>query len=321
MPAGGFRTFVAGEVLDEDDINDFLMQGMLVFADSTERGSAITAPVHGQISFLTDSDTIEFYDGSDWVVLDTAPSTPTISGGNGTATSGGYTYHWFTSSGDLVVTDDGLVDVLLVAAGGGAGGGSRSGGGGGGGGVLLYEGLYLPAGTATVVVGAGGAGAAGGGGFPAGLPGNQASLGDFIAPGGGGGAGNEMIGHSGGCGGGSGAGDNAIDRGEVLPGFGFRGGGGNNNQGNSGGGGGFGGAGATGGGGGVGTDTYSVWASATSTGDSGYYAGGGAGTTGSGGDGGGGNSGGQNGAANTGGGGGAQAGNGGSGLVIVRYEV
>ncbi len=53
MPAGGFKTFVAGEVLDQADINDYLMQGVLVFAGTAARGSAIgTAPVEGQFAFL-----------------------------------------------------------------------------------------------------------------------------------------------------------------------------------------------------------------------------------------------------------------------------
>jgi hypothetical protein len=115
MPAGGFRTFVAGEVLDEDDINDYLMQGVLVFGGSAVRGTAIPSPVEGQVSFLTDSDTIEFYDGSDWIVLETTPSSPTATGGVET-TSGGFKYHTFTSSGTLTVTDPGVVDVLIISS-------------------------------------------------------------------------------------------------------------------------------------------------------------------------------------------------------------
>jgi hypothetical protein len=40
------------------------MQGMLVFAGTAARGSAITSPVEGQFTYLADSDTVEFYDGS-----------------------------------------------------------------------------------------------------------------------------------------------------------------------------------------------------------------------------------------------------------------
>jgi hypothetical protein len=43
MAAGGFREFVAGEILTEDLINDYLLQGVLVFAGTAARGSAITS--------------------------------------------------------------------------------------------------------------------------------------------------------------------------------------------------------------------------------------------------------------------------------------
>jgi hypothetical protein len=52
MAAGGFREFVAGEILTEDLINDYLLQGVLVFAGTAARGSAITSPVEGQFAFL-----------------------------------------------------------------------------------------------------------------------------------------------------------------------------------------------------------------------------------------------------------------------------
>jgi hypothetical protein len=123
MAAGGFREFVAGETLDEDKINDFLMQGMLVFADATARDAAITSPVEGQFAFLKSDDSVSFYDGSDWVALAESPFT---------------------------------VD-FLVAAGGGGGGFSLAGGGGAGNAVT---GSFTMAGSATlaVIVGAGGAG-------------------------------------------------------------------------------------------------------------------------------------------------------------------
>ena len=69
MAAGGFRTFVAGETLDEDKINDFLMQGVLVFDDAAARDAAITSPVHGQVAFLKDTDETLFYDGTSWEPL------------------------------------------------------------------------------------------------------------------------------------------------------------------------------------------------------------------------------------------------------------
>jgi hypothetical protein len=101
MAAGGFREFVAGETLDEEKINDFLMQGVLVFAGTAARGSAITSPVEGQFAFLKDDDTLTFYDGSDWVEFESgAPE----------------------------------FDFVVIAGGGGGGGPATDGSGGGGGG-------------------------------------------------------------------------------------------------------------------------------------------------------------------------------------------
>jgi hypothetical protein len=67
--------------------------------------------------------------------------------------SGGFTYHVFTSSGSLVVT--GVISMNYLVVGGGGGGGDRHGGGGGGGGVL--SGTWSTSTTTyTVTVGAGG---------------------------------------------------------------------------------------------------------------------------------------------------------------------
>tara|TARA_B100000925_G_scaffold147852_1_gene110909 strand:- start:19077 stop:21356 length:2280 start_codon:yes stop_codon:yes gene_type:complete len=171
--------------------------------------------------------------------------------------------------------------------------------------------------------------------------------------GGGGGAGNNSAATEVGGNGANGGGGYAINggtSGKSIPGQGYgidgvevSGFNGFGHWGGYGGGGGGGaGANATDQHGGDGVNTYSAWATATSTGDSGYYGGGGAGSkydganaTHNGGQGGGGDgtfsSGqtwvGQDGAANTGGGGGAgggragdgAAGAGGSGIVIIRY--
>ena len=64
MPAGGFKTFNAGDVLTAADTNDYLMQGIAVFADATARDAAITSPVEGQACYRSDDDKLEIYDGS-----------------------------------------------------------------------------------------------------------------------------------------------------------------------------------------------------------------------------------------------------------------
>lgn len=259
----------------------------------------------------------------------------------------------FTDRGFSITSTVPSFSVQYLVIGGGGGGGAAStgsdvGGAGGGAGGLRYTAATLNAGTTIQVsVGAGGAGAVTNGDRAPQAP--DSSFGAFASSGGGGGGsrGNYQNGISGGSGGG-GVFGSAAGSGNI--------GGYNPSEGQNGaspaqaggGGGGFASAGSAGPGGenpgtgGAGTNTYSAWATATSTGDSGYYAGGGggggcnAGNGAAGGIGGGGDgtnrsqASGQPGAANTGGGGGAggaraastsqgNGGNGGSGIVIMRY--
>ena len=70
MAAGlGFKTFDTGDVLSAADTNGYLMQGVLVFADSTARAAAITSPQEGQFSFLKDTNSTEYYTGSAWAAV------------------------------------------------------------------------------------------------------------------------------------------------------------------------------------------------------------------------------------------------------------
>lgn len=273
------------------------------------------------------------------------PVIPKATGGTVYYT-GGYFYHKFTTSGTFTPTQSLTADVLMVAGGGG-GGGLYRGGGGGAGGVVYSASQSLTATGYTVTVGAGGSqetngsnttftgltNAVGGGRGDGGVYGTGAASGG--SGGGGRGAATNRYGGSGTAGQGNAGGNN-------IPGeLGGAGGGGAGAAGQNS----PSGAGSTPGGyGGDGTNTYSSWATATSSGASGYYAGGGGGgtgngnpTTGNGGAGGAGGGGqgagvsgqGYEGSANTGGGGGgggntysSNSGNGfagGSGIVIVRY--
>lgn len=248
-----------------------------------------------------------------------------------------YYYHTFTSSGTFTPKQALSCDILAVA--GGGGGGTYRGGGGGAGGVIYWASQSLTATGHTVTVGAGG------GNSTNGSNSQFASLTVAV----GGGAGSNSTGSNGGSGGGGGY-DNGTAGTSTQTGTGATAFYGNNagilTSGATSGGAGGGGAGAvggnagnlTGGAGGIGINTYSSWHTATSTGVSGYIAGGGGGggntSGGTGGSGGGGN-GGTNAAvatdatANTGGGGGGGGDQGsapgyngragGSGLVIIRY--
>lgn len=267
------------------------------------------------------------------IAADTGAYTTKATGGTVT-TDQFWVYHTFTSSGTFAPTENILADVLVVAGGGGSttGPGGGGTGGGGAGGLIGFTNQSLTPSSYTVTVGAGGTDSNG----------SNSVFGSLTAAvGGGRGGASDTIGSAGGSGGGTGF--RTPSSGTAAGTAGQGNAGGNTSGGypnfNSGGGGGAGAAGGTGGGnggaGGIGSNAYSAWATATSTGQSGYYAGGGggmvwypSGSAGAGGTGGGGTgaasstSSGSNGLANTGGGAGGSAQTattGGSGLVIVRY--
>lgn len=96
MAAGlGFKTFTTGEVLTAADVNGYLMQGILVFASSAARATAITSPQEGQYSYLKDTNALEYYDGAAWVGAPVGDITA-VTAGKG-LTGGG-------SSGDVTVS-------------------------------------------------------------------------------------------------------------------------------------------------------------------------------------------------------------------------
>lgn len=76
MGAGlGFKTFVTGDVLTAADTNGYLMQGVWVFANAAARTAAVTSPVEGNMSYLSDTNSTEYYSGSAWVAVGSAGST------------------------------------------------------------------------------------------------------------------------------------------------------------------------------------------------------------------------------------------------------
>lgn len=281
-------------------------------------------------------------------------NTAKATGGDSVVRDGSYWYHVFLSSGTFTPTQTISADCLVIAGGGGTG--IDFSGGGGAGGLVYTAAQSFASSTAyTVTVGGGGPLKSVSNGLSSDMSGSNSNitggaLSLTAAIGGGGGGLRGGTGQNGtaaiGAGGGS-AGGTAYDGSGTAFATGTAGQG--NNGGRSlgtdvaygvGGGGGAGAAGAdgtnsSGGVGGIGVNTYSSWATATNTGASGYYAGGGAGagqgTTPAGGLGGGGaaadSGSANNGTANTGGGAGGvtrntgSGGNGGSGIVIVRYAV
>jgi len=133
-------------------------------------------------------------------------TTPFSATGGTITTSGGYTIHTFTSSGQTFTPNiAGNVEVLVVGGGGGGGGstGSYGGGAGGGAGGYVYNASLALTGQAyTVVVGGGGGGASN----TRGSSGSNSSFSTLTAIGGGGGGGGGSAGLTTGLIGGSGGG-------------------------------------------------------------------------------------------------------------------
>lgn len=71
MAAGaGFKTFATGDILTAADANAYLMsQTVMVFASAAARTAAITSPQQGMISFLKDTNTTQYYNGTAWTAL------------------------------------------------------------------------------------------------------------------------------------------------------------------------------------------------------------------------------------------------------------
>jgi hypothetical protein len=128
MAAGlGFKTFAVGEVLSAANVNGYLMQGVLVFANAAARDAAITSPQEGQFAFTKDNDSLWYYSGSAWVAsgatgdIEGVTAGTGISGGgtSGTVTITNSMATEITAKGDLVVgTGNATFDNLPVGTNG-----------------------------------------------------------------------------------------------------------------------------------------------------------------------------------------------------------
>jgi hypothetical protein len=67
MAGKGKKTFVAGEVLLAQDVNEYLMdQSVMNFASSAARSSAIPTPTEGMTTYVQDRNQIETFDGAEY---------------------------------------------------------------------------------------------------------------------------------------------------------------------------------------------------------------------------------------------------------------
>ena len=111
MAAGqGFKTFTTGEVLTAGDVNGYLMQGINVFATTTARDAAITAPAEGQFAFTKDTNSLWYYDGAAWVASGAAGDIEGVTAGVGI--SGGGTSGTVTVTNSMATAIDAKGDLV-----------------------------------------------------------------------------------------------------------------------------------------------------------------------------------------------------------------
>ena len=131
MAGAGFKDFAVGEILTASDVDTYLMQqAVMVFADSGARGSALgtavgagTALAEGMMSYLSDANVVEVYNGTSWVRV--APMKKVAT---------------FTANGTWTVPANVTYAIAHIrGGGGGAGGAAGTGGAAGGSGYVWIE--------------------------------------------------------------------------------------------------------------------------------------------------------------------------------------
>lgn len=76
----GRKVWTAGEILAAADVNSYLMdQSVMVFADATARTSAIASPTEGMVTYLSDTNALQYYDGAAYQTVGLDPITFTAS--------------------------------------------------------------------------------------------------------------------------------------------------------------------------------------------------------------------------------------------------
>jgi len=92
MAGAGFKTFIAGAVLGATELNTYLMQqSIMLFSSASSRSTALTSPSEGMVSYLTDVDQVQTYNGSVWIPQAYSQAAGTADSTTGTLAADGTT--------------------------------------------------------------------------------------------------------------------------------------------------------------------------------------------------------------------------------------
>jgi hypothetical protein len=138
----GYKTFLDDTVLPADDINGYLMQGILVFTDASDRDTSLVGNLReGQYAYLQSDKTTYVYSGTAWQRVG-KQDVETVKN-----------FQSFTASGGTSVPDWATKMYYLIVR----GGNSAGGGAGGAGGQVLQGDTAVTGGTSlTITVGGAG---------------------------------------------------------------------------------------------------------------------------------------------------------------------
>ena len=106
-----FKDFSAGDILTAADVDTYLMrQSVMVFADSTARGSALGTAIvtEGMVTYLTGTNAIQYYNGSAWVDVAPTPTASTV-----TTISAAYTAS-ATDANDTILANGTVAYTLTI---------------------------------------------------------------------------------------------------------------------------------------------------------------------------------------------------------------
>jgi hypothetical protein len=107
------KVFVGGEILTAADVNTNLMdQAVMVFDDDTARTSAIPSPSEGMVTYRSDEDVVEVFDGSAFVPVGSDPGLVEVKSALFTGTQSASV----TASSNVAVTDLSITHELADAS-------------------------------------------------------------------------------------------------------------------------------------------------------------------------------------------------------------